>query len=142
MRSTSLLLSMLLFAGCGDGPFRTPWHAEQLPSGATIKVTAFQLVWGNETGHPDEHTMGGDCLSMEYVMAEVAADVSQREAEAQQAFDKLVRAASEQWGFRTAELSAFPRLERKGHYDFYEFQRAADGHWSFKREDRKVFATN
>jgi hypothetical protein len=39
-----------------------------------------------------------------------------------------------------ATLAAFPILERKGHYDLYIFERAADGRWSFKRSDMKVFA--
>jgi hypothetical protein len=142
MRWTLLPLTLLLIAGCDENmTFRTPTHAERLPSGATVKVTSFNLVWGNEGDHPDEHTQSGDCLAMEYVMAEPNADVSKREAEALQAFE-LVRATSELWGFKTAELSAFPKIERKGHYDFYAFERAADGKWSFKREDRKVFATD
>ena len=141
MRPTVLLLAALSVAGC-DGPFRTPWHAERLPSGTVIKVTAFELVWGNEPDHPDDHTLGGDCLSMEYVMADPNADASRREAEARQAFDALARTASEQWQFRSAELLAFRQLERKGRYDFYEFERASDGQWSFRREERKVFATD
>jgi hypothetical protein len=39
-------------------------------------------------------------------------------------------------------MAAFPILERKGRYDLYWFERQADGHWSFKRSDAKVFATD
>lgn len=117
MRWIALLMVVAIVGGCFGGPFRTPSHSERLSSGASIEVTRFMLVWGSEPDHPDDHTSSGDCLSMEYVMAAPAATPAQREAEALQAFE-LMRATSEQWGFRTAELAAFPSLERKGRYDF------------------------
>jgi len=122
-----LVLVLVLVAGC-DGPFRTPWHAETLASGSTIKVTSFNLVWGAEH---DEHTLGQDCFAIEYVTSFPDADAKRREAEAAEAFE-LVRPVSEQWGFREATVAAIPTIEHKGLYDLYWFQRKPDGHWSFK----------
>lgn len=121
------VLALVFVAGC-DGPFHTPWHEETLASGATIKVTSFNLVWGAEH---DEHTLGKDCFAIEYVSSYPDADVKGREAEAREAFE-LVRPASEQWGFREATVAAIPTLEHRGPYDLYWFQRQPDGHWSFK----------
>ena len=119
---------MLLAAGC-DGPFRTPWHAQTLASGTTIKVTSFDLVWG---GEHDDHALGPDCFALQYVSAHPDADAQQREAEAVEAFE-LVRGVSEQWGLREATVAAIPTLEyRGGPYDLYLFRRQADGHWSSK----------
>ena len=50
----AFVLMLVSAAGCDDGPFRTPWHAEKLASGSTIKVTSLNLVWGAEH---DEHTL-------------------------------------------------------------------------------------
>jgi hypothetical protein len=124
-----LVLVLVCFAGCdGDGPFRTPWHAEKLASGAAIKVTSFNLVWGAEH---DDHALGKDCFAIEYVMSDPGADAKGREAEAVEAFE-LVRPASEQWGFREATVAAIPTVEHRGLYDLYWFQRLPDGHWSSK----------
>ena len=122
-----LVLVLVLIAGC-DGPFRTPWHAETLASGTTIKVTSFNLVWGAEH---DDHALGKDCFAIEYVISQPDADAKRREAEAVEAFE-LVRPASEQWGFREATVAAIPTLEHRGLYDLYWFQRQPDGQWSFK----------
>jgi hypothetical protein len=122
-----LVLMLVSVAGC-DGPFRTAWHGETLASGSTIKVTSFNLVWG---GEHDEHTIGQDCFAIEYVTSYPGADAKRREAEAAEVFE-LVRAASEQWGFREATVAAIPTLEHKGLYDLYWFQHQPDGHWSSK----------
>lgn len=135
-RGILLVLLLMLLAGCDaifGGPFRTPWHAESLPSGNTIKVTSFNLVWGAEH---DEHTLGKDCFAIEYVTSYPNADAKQREAEAAEAFE-LVRPASEQWGFREATVAAIPTLDHRGLYDLYWYQRQADGHWSQKIVVRK-----
>jgi hypothetical protein len=121
---------LLLLTGCNgsDGPFRTAWHPEKLASGSTVKVTAFDLVWG--AGHgDDDHVMGPDCFKITYVTALSGADIPQRDAEALQAFE-LVRPVSEQWGLRSAEVAAIPTLEHRGPYDVYEFQQKPDGSWS------------
>ena len=132
-----LILALVLVAGC-DGPFRTLWHGENLASGGSVKVTSFNLVWGVEHDDRDVNT---DSFAIEYVTANPGADVAQREAEAAQVFE-LIRPVSEQWGLRTAQMAAFPTLARKGHYDLYWFEHQPDGHWSFKRSDAKVFATD
>jgi hypothetical protein len=115
-------------AGCNNGPFRTPWHAQTLPSGNKIKVTAFNLVWGAEH---DDHALGGDCFAVEFVTSYPNGDAKQREQEAIEVFE-LVRRASEQWGFREATVGAHPSLEQQGLYDLYWFQHQADGRWSYK----------
>jgi hypothetical protein len=120
-----LVFAFVFVAGC-DGPFHTPWHAEKLASGNTIKVTSLNLVWGAEH---DEHTLGKDCFAIEYVTSFPNADAKQREAEVAEVFE-LVRPASEQWGFREATVAAIPTLEHRGPYDLYWFRRQADGHWS------------
>ena len=127
-----LVLAVASVAGCdvlfGGGPFRTPWHPETLPSGRTIKITSFNLVWGAEH---DEHTLGSDCFAIEYVMPHPDADDKQRNAEAVEVFE-LVRPASEQWKFREATVAAIPTLDHRGPYDLYWFQRQPDGHWSYR----------
>jgi len=133
MKHRALHVALLfLLAGCNGpaGPFRTAWHPEKLSSGTTVKVTAFDLVWG--AGHgDDDHVMGPDCFKITYVTALAAgADIAQRDAEALQAFE-LVRPISEQWRMRAAEVAAIPTLEYTGSYDVYEFQRKSDGSWTF-----------
>jgi len=130
-----LVLALAFVAGCDDH-FRTVWHGQKLASGNTIKLTSFNLVWGIEHDDRDVHM---DSFAVEYVTAEPNANAVRREAEAAQVFE-LVRPVSEQWGFRFASMSAFPTLQRKGRYDLYQFERQADGRWSFKRSDAKVFA--
>ena len=135
---TALMMLMLAFATGCDDHFRTLWHGEALPSGGTIKVTSFNLVWGMEH---DDRDVSKDSFAIEYVSAIPGADTVRREAEALHAFE-LMRPLSERWGFRTASLAAYPTLKRKGHYDLYLFEQAADGHWSFTRSDMKVFAND
>ena len=129
-RGILLVLLLVFVAGCDgfDGPFHTPWHAETLASGDKVKVTRFDLVWGNEH---DDHALGGDCFAIEYVTSYPDADASRREAEAAAVFE-LVRAASEQWGFREATVAAIPTLEYRGLHDLYWFQRQSNGNWSSK----------
>jgi hypothetical protein len=124
----AFVLLLVSAAGCDDGqyPFRTPWHAEKLASGSTIKVTSFNLVWGSEH---DEHTLGKDCFDIQYVSLHPDADAAARQAEATEVFE-LVRPASEQWGFGEATVSAIPTLDHRGPYDVYWFRRQPDGHWS------------
>jgi hypothetical protein len=136
-RLAGLLALSLALAGC-DEQFHTLWHGEKLPSGDMVKVTSFNLVWGIEH---DDRDVRKDSFAIEYVTAIPGADAARRDAEAMQVFE-LVRPASEKWGFRTATLAAFPRLERKGRYDLYAFEQAADGRWSFKRSEMKVFAND
>ena len=128
---------LLLLAGCDDH-FHKLWHGEQLASGSTVKIVSFNLVWGIEH---DDRDVARDSFAIEYISAIPHADVAARQAEATEVFE-LMRAVSEQWGFRSASMSAFPTLERKGRYDLYGFERHADGRWSFTRSDAKVFAND
>ena len=124
----AFVLMLVSAAGCDDGhyPFRTPWHAEKLASGSTIKVTSFNLVWGAEH---DDHALGKDCFAIEYVALRPDANANERKAEAAEVFE-LMRPASEQWGFGEATVAAIPTLEHRGPYDVYWFRRQPDGHWS------------
>jgi hypothetical protein len=141
MKNFALLLFgfvLVLAAGCDDH-FHTLWHGEKLPSGSMVKVTSFNLVWGIEH---DDRSVGQDSFAIEYITASPGADSNRREAEAAEVFAALVRPASEQWGFHTASLAAFPTFQRKGRYDLYLFQRGSDGTWSYARSDAKVFAND
>src|ERR1043166_7001507 len=111
---------LLLLSACGE--FHPVWRDQKLPSGRTIKVTYFQLVWGTEH---DDRNLDADCFAMEFVTNKSDASDANREQEAKEVFE-LVRPVSEHWGFKTATLSGFPTLERKGKFDFYIFSRAED----------------
>jgi hypothetical protein len=134
----SLLCGLVLVALCGCGEYHSVWREQRLPSGKSIRVTAFNLVWGADH---DDHALGGDCFSMEYVTSSPDADPKSHALEAVEVFE-LMRPASELWGFKSAELAGFPTVDRKGHYDFYLFVRDAEGKWSFTVEPRKVFAND
>ncbi len=136
VRSLICAVMFIFLWGCGD--YRSPWHEERLPSGKAIKVTSFNLVWGAEH---DDHALGGDCFSLEYVTANPDADPQTRGQEAVEVFE-LIRPVSELWGFKSAQLAGFPTVDRKGRYDFYIFVRDANGKWSFTSEKRKVFASD
>ncbi len=138
IRAVLPALIVLFAVGCDDH-FRTLWHGQKLASGDLIKVTSFNLVWGIEH---DDRDVGKDSFAIEYVTANPGADAIHREAEAAEVFAALARPVTEQWGFHTASLAAFPTLERKGRYDFYLFQRGSDGTWSYTRSESKVFATD
>jgi hypothetical protein len=135
-RAFAVLVALPLFAGCGAS--RPIWHEQALPSGKTIKVTSFHLVWGIEH---DERDTGKDCFALEFVYTASAAEPAAKEREALEVFE-LIRPASELWGFKTAIVSGFPSLERKGRYEIFTFTRAADGRWSIATQSAKVFATD
>jgi hypothetical protein len=132
-----MIVSVSCLSGC-EGHYRPLWHDQKLPSGKTIKVTSFNLVWGVEH---DERDINKDSFALEYVSANPQAEATRREAEAVDVFE-LVRPISEQWGFRSASIAGFPTVERKGRYDVYQFVRQPDGHWSFTRSEMKVYATD
>ena len=136
LRTLAVLFILPLLAGCTAG--RPIWHDQVLPSGKTIKVTSFHLVWGVEH---DERDAGKDCFALEFVSANPAADPAAKEREALEVFE-LIRPASELWGFKSAEISGFPAVERKGRYEIFAFTRGADGRWSVARHSAKVFATD
>ena len=124
------LFSLFFVAGNQSALFRE----QRLPSSKTIKVMSFQLAWGDDHGNrfPDE-----DTLVLEYVSSIPGADQELKNQEAIEVFE-LVRAASEQWGFKNATLSAFPSTARKGRYDIFVFKQAPNGSWSFQRSTAKV----
>jgi hypothetical protein len=122
----AIVLAFLSLAACSNQPI---WHDQVLPSGKTIKVTSFNLVWGIEH---DDRDASRDCLQLEFVWSNPAADAAAEEREALEVFE-LIRPASELWQFKSAVVSAFPTLERKGRHSFFSFTRGADGKWSSTR---------
>ncbi len=140
MRSRIACLIVLIascLAGC-DQEFRPIWHSVTLASGAVVKVTSMNLVWGVEHDSRDERQ---DCFALEFVSAIADSDEPARQRELSDVFE-LVRPASETWGFNSASIARFPTIERKGHYDFFLYTRAANGSWSYERSARKVFSTD
>jgi len=136
LRTVAILLALTLVAGCGAS--RPIWHDQVLPSGRTVKVTSFHLVWGIEH---DERDASKDSFALEFVSANPAADAAAKEREALEVFE-LIRGTSELWGFKTAEISGFPAVERKGRYEIFTFTRGADRRWSVARQSAKVFAND
>lgn len=106
-----VVLTISLLAGCGGGS-QPLWH-DQKPSGRTITVTSCFLVWGSDH---DERDACKDSFALEYVTADLQADVTGREAEATEVFE-VIRPVSEQWGFRSATVAGYPSVERKGRYN-------------------------
>jgi hypothetical protein len=126
LKSVAILLVCLSLAACAN---HSIWHDQVLPSGRTIKVTSFNLVWGIEH---DERDVSKDCLQIEFVWSNPAADAAAQEKEAWEVFE-LIRPASELWQFKSAVVSVFPTLEHTGHHSFFSFTRGADGKWSSTR---------
>ena len=84
---------------------------------------------------------GKDCFALEFVSANPTADPAAKDREALEVFE-LIRPISELWGLKSAVISGFPSVERKGRYEILAFTRGADGRWSFTRQSAKVFATD
>jgi hypothetical protein len=122
----AIVLVSVSLAACSSRPI---WHDQVLPSGKTIKVTSFNLVWGIEH---DDRDASKDCLALEFVSSNPAADPAAQEREAWEVFE-LIRPASELWQFKSAYLSAFPTLEHRGRHSICTFTRGADGKWSSTR---------
>lgn len=120
----------LFLSGCSD--HSALWREQKLPSGRTVKVMSTQLAWGSEH---EERIQSNDCFVLEFVYTNPEATEEARESEAKEVFE-LIRPISEQWGFTVATLSAYKVPERRPGYDFYIFQRGADGRWSCKKEKR------
>jgi hypothetical protein len=126
-RSCVVALALVLFLGCFDS--HPVWRSQRLPSGKTIKVTFFNLVWGAEH---DERIPSQDCFALEYVTSVPVTDAQARDREAREVFE-LIRPTSELWGFSTATVTAFRTVERKGNYNLFVFTRGKNGQWSFTR---------
>ena len=134
--STCLLLFLCL--GCfGPDDFHQPTLDQRLRSGKAIKVTSCQLVWGSDHDgrHPEQ-----DSFALEYVSSFPPSAAKELDQEAVEVFE-LIRPVSEQWGFSTATVSAFPSAERTGPYNIFAFSRSSTGQWSFSRHSSKVFNT-
>jgi hypothetical protein len=138
MKSLRLAVLFALPSLLGCSVTRPIWHDQLLPSGKTIKVTSFNLVWGVEH---DERDADKDCFALEFVSANPTADPAAQEREALEVFE-LIRPASELWGFKAAVISGFPSVERKGRYEIFTFTRGSNGQWSFTRQSAKVFAND
>lgn len=138
-------LACLLFVGTiaafaayflyADSVVQPIYREQMLRSGTTVKVTSFNIYWGVE--HKDRRTRD-DGFGMEYVSSITHEDLGALDREASEVFE-LIRAVSEQWGFGTATISAFPTTKRKGPYYIYTFARQPRGDWTFERKSAKVF---
>jgi len=58
------LLGIFAYMLHHDGNIRMLVHDQVLPSGKTVQITSFNLVWGEE--HSDRNP-GNDCFNLEYV---------------------------------------------------------------------------
>lgn len=138
------VLAVLLLVGAFfglwflGGDHETVFREQVLPSGKKIKITQFILAWGVE--HKERRT-GDDQLTLEYVSSAPDVDETALDRETLEVFE-LMRPISEQWGFDRAGISVFPMIQRKGKYFIYQFTRAPDGKWTFKRESAKVFVND
>lgn len=130
-----LLLTALAGLWFFEGDSRPIFRDQILPSGKTIKITSFNLVWGV---YHDERKTNDDNFQVEYVSSFAHEDQRALNQEALEVFE-LIRPVSEQWGFNSATISAFPTIQRKGRYYIYAFTRAPDGKWTFIRHSAKVY---
>ena len=130
------VLALPLLMSCAEP--QSIWHDQMLPSGKTIKITSFHLVWGVEH---DARYPGNDNFALEFVSANPQAGPKAQEQEAWEVFE-LIRPISEQWGFTTASLSGYPSTRRKGAYNVFVFKRSSAGKWSCTRYPAKVFAND
>jgi hypothetical protein len=118
------------------GPqIRTISHDVFLPTGKVIKVTACHFAWGVE--HEERH-ISDDSFVLEYVSTVPHTDLAAVDRETVETFE-LIRSISELWGLKVASVSAFPSVQRKGHYFIYAFSRNGQGKWNFERKPAKVF---
>lgn len=133
-----LLLLALLVSSCAPaGSFQPPTCEQRLSSGKTVHVTSCLLVWGVEH---EQRFPNQDAFALEYVTSVSLSAEEVLDTEALEVFE-LIRPVSEQWGFSTASVAAFPIAERTGPYVQYAFSRSATGTWTFRRARAKVFNT-
>ena len=130
-----LLLAALAGLWFLEGDSRPIFRDHILPSGKTIKITSFNLVWGV---YHEERKTNDDNFQVEYVSSFAHEDQRALNQEALEVFE-LIRPVSEQWGFNSATISIFPTIQRKGRYYIYAFTRAPDGTWTFIRHSAKVY---
>jgi len=132
------VITCLLFLGGGD--YRPLFRDQVLPSGKTIKVTSFYLVWGVDQD-PRDRDLGKDSFQLEYVTSSPNADQEVRDQECLEVFE-LIRRISGLWGFNHASINAFPSTQRKGAYQIYGFTRDSSGKWTFDRYLAKVYSND
>jgi hypothetical protein len=119
-----------------SGPhIRTIYHKVIPLAGNPVEVMMCHFAWGVEHAERDDRK---DCFVLEYASTAPHADLAAVDRETLKAFE-LIRPVSELWGLKTAEVSAFPSVERKGKYFIYLFSRSPDGKWAFQRNPAKVF---
>lgn len=138
LRAVSVFLLLSFCVACGDeSGFRQPTLEQRLQSGKVIQVTSCLLVWGVEHGERHTHQ---DSFALEYVTSLSPSAPQELDREVLEVFE-LIRPVSEQWGFTTASVAAFPSPERSGKYTVFTFSRSSDGRWSVSRAAAKVFNT-
>lgn len=140
------MLAILLFGGVVacflflGGENRPVFRDQALPSGKTVKVTSFYLVWGVDHD-PRDRDASEDGFQLEYVTSSPNSDQQVRDQECLEVFE-LIRPICELWGFDHATINAFPSVHRKGRYDVYLFKRPSMGKWAFDRHSAKVFVND
>jgi hypothetical protein len=134
--ATRIAAGALLLGLGGPGLKEQSHRMLRLPSGRALEVTALYLGFG------DAHSgrgAGDDGLSVEYVAS--STDDEARAREAGEVFE-AIRPLAESLGVRSASVSAFPTLVRKGRYERHDYTRDESGAWTSKRTEAKVFATD
>jgi hypothetical protein len=63
-----------------------------------------------------------------YVTTVPQGEPEQREREAREVFE-LIRPIAEQWGLKSASVSAYRTTQRERYYDLFLFARGEDGKW-------------
>jgi len=134
---SALILLLCVACGSQDGSFHPPTKEVHLQSGKVIRVTSCFLAWGADH---DQRLASQDAFALEYVSPALASAPEELDREAREAFE-LIRPISEQWGFVSASVSAFPTAERTGKYEVFLFFRSSQGSWSYTRHSEKVFNT-
>jgi len=122
-------LAATLLLGCrGSQPL---WREQTLPSGKQVKILSMLLAWGAEH---DERFPDQDCFTLAFVTTRSPSDAQALELEAREVFE-FIRPISEQWGFKSATVTAFRSPKPERHYDLFIFKRSEDGKWSCTPSD-------
>ena len=130
-RKWLVLVSLLaaLLPACSDS--HPSWRDQKLPSGRPVKVLLMTLALGVEH---DERFPDHDAFALWYVTNLPEGGPTERELEAREVFE-LIRPISEQWGFKSASLSAYKTPQRERYYDLFIFDRSDDGQWQCTPSD-------
>lgn len=124
------LFSTVLF-GCSES--RPVWREQKLPSGGQVKVLFVTLAWGVDHD-PRERYPNNDEFTLWYVTTLPDGSPQDREREALDVFE-LIRPISEQWGLKSATLSAYRTPQRERYYDLFIFKRGDNGKWQCTPSD-------